>query len=236
MAPWTNEFRVVTDGGKPKWMKVQATPEKFEDGRIVWHGYLQDVTTLKADEAQILQMAYNDTLTGLPNRRLLLDRLQQSIVSNARRNEHGAVLFIDLDNFKQLNDTYGHDMGDQLLSEVARRLRKLMRKSDTVARLAGDEFVIFLEWLGPDRAIAEQKTCAVAEKVLTTLAKPFQSGHTVHFGTASVGAVCFDGSIRSVDSILKDADSAMYSAKKAAVMPSACSNRQDLLRPDNRFA
>lgn len=215
MAPWTNEFRVVTDGGKPKWMKVQATPEKFEDGRVVWHGYLQDVTALKADEAQIRQMAYNDTLTGLPNRRLLLDRLQQSIASNSRRNDHGAVLFIDIDNFKQLNDTHGHETGDLMLAEIARRLRKLVRKSDTVARLAGDEFVVLLEGLGRVKSIAEQKTSTVAGKILSGLVQPFQSGQAKHVATASVGGACFDGSATSVDEIIKNADTAMYAAKKS---------------------
>jgi diguanylate cyclase (GGDEF)-like protein len=215
MAPWTNEFRVVTDGGKPKWMRVQATPEKFEDGRIVWHGYLQDVTALKADEAQIRQMAYNDTLTGLPNRRLLLDRLQQSIAANGRRNEQGAVLFIDIDNFKLLNDTHGHDTGDQLLAEIARRLRKLVRKSDTVARLAGDEFVVLLEGLGRDRATAEQKASAIGSKILSVLVQPFHDGKVKHVATASVGGVCFDGSAKSVDEIIKNADTAMYAAKKS---------------------
>ena len=215
MAPWTNEFRVVTDGGKPKWMKVQATPEKFDDGRVVWHGYLQDVTALKADEAQIRQMAYNDTLTGLPNRRLLLDRLQQSIASNGRRNDHGAVLFIDIDNFKQLNDTHGHDTGDQLLAEIARRLRKLVRKSDTVARLAGDEFVVLLEGLGRDKSIAEQKASTVGGKILSGLLQPLQNGQAKHVATASVGGVCFDGSAKSVDEIIKNADTAMYAAKKS---------------------
>jgi diguanylate cyclase (GGDEF)-like protein len=215
MLPWSNEFRVVTDGGKPKWMKVQALPEKYDDGRIVWHGYLQDVTALKADEAQIRQMAYNDTLTGLPNRRLLLDRLQQSIVSNGRRNDHGAVLFIDIDNFKQLNDTHGHETGDMMLAEIARRLRKLVRKSDTVARLAGDEFVVLLEGLGRIKSTAEQKTSAVAAKILAALVQPFEHGQVRHVATASVGGVCFDGSASSVDEIIKNADTAMYAAKKA---------------------
>lgn len=215
MTQWSHEFRVVTDGGKAKWMKVQATPDLQKDGHIVWHGFLQDVTASKADEAQFRSLAYNDTLTQLPNRRLLLERLQQTIASCARRNEWAAVLFIDLDNFKLLNDTHGHDMGDLLLIEIAKRLKKVVRRSDTVARLAGDEFVVLLDGLGRDKVLANQKVSLIAEKILSSLNKGVDLGAFVAPASASIGAISFDGSAKSVDDILKHADTAMYEVKKS---------------------
>jgi diguanylate cyclase (GGDEF)-like protein len=215
MQQWVHEFRVVTDGGKAKWMKVQATPELQIDGRIVWHGYLQDVSGSKADEAQFRSLAYNDTLTQLPNRRLLLERLQHTIASCARRNECAAVLFIDLDNFKLLNDTHGHETGDLLLIEIAKRLKRLVRRNDTVARLAGDEFVVLLEGLGRDKAAANQKVALVAEKFLAAFARNFDLGRVTANISASIGAISFDGSAKSVDDILKHADTAMYEVKNS---------------------
>ena len=215
MTRWVHEFRVVTDGGKAKWMKVQATPEMHENGRLTWHGYLQDVTGSKADEAQMRSLAYIDTLTQLPNRRLLLDRLQQTIAGCARRNECAAVLFIDIDNFKLLNDMHGHGTGDLLLVEVSRRLKKLVRRNDTVARLAGDEFVVLLEGLGRDKATANQKAALVCEKILASLSKGFELGAVSTVVSASIGALSFDGNAKSVDHILKDADTAMYEVKRS---------------------
>ncbi len=215
MLQWMHEFRVVTDGGKAKWMKVQATPEMHDNGRIIWHGYLQDVTGSKADEAQIRSLAYIDTLTQLPNRRLLLDRLQQTIAGCARRNECAAVLFIDIDNFKLLNDTHGHGTGDLLLVEVSKRLKKLVRRNDTVARLAGDEFVVLLECLGKDKASANQKVAMVSEKILAAFGKGFDLGKMTTPVSASIGAISFDGNAKSVDHILKDADTAMYEVKRS---------------------
>ncbi len=215
MTQWVHEFRVVTDGGKAKWMKVQATPELQTDNRIVWHGYLQDVTASKADEAQIRSLAYNDMLTQLPNRRLLLERLQQTIASSARRNECAAVLFIDLDNFKLLNDTHGHETGDLLLIEIAKRLKKLVRRNDTVARLAGDEFVVLLEGLGREKAAANLRVAMIAEKILGSFSKGFDLGRLTTNISASIGAISFDGSAKSVDDILKYADTAMYEVKKS---------------------
>ena len=215
MTQWVHEFRVVTDGGKAKWLKVQATPELQGNDRIVWHGYLQDVTASKMDEAQIRSLAYNDTLTQLPNRRLLLDRLQQTIAGCARRNECAAVLFIDLDNFKLLNDTHGHETGDLMLIEVAKRLKKIIRRNDTVARLAGDEFVVLLEGLGREKSVANQKVAMIAEKILVSLGKSYDLGKVNAASSASIGAISFDGAAKSVDDILKHADTAMYEVKKS---------------------
>ena len=212
---WAHSFRVVTDGGKPKWLKVQATPELKSDGTVIWHGYLQDVTSSKADEDNIRALAFNDPLTKLPNRRYLADRLQQTIAACGRRNDHAAVLFIDIDSFKQLNDTHGHDAGDRVLVEMARRLTHVSRKNDTVARLAGDEFVVLMDDLGRDWLSAKQNAEGIAEKVLAAIRKPFKFGEEEHRVTCSIGVITFDGKAKSVDDILKFADTAMYNVKKS---------------------
>jgi diguanylate cyclase (GGDEF)-like protein len=212
---WSHSFQVVTDGGKPKWLKVQATPELKADGTVIWHGYLQDVTSSKADEDDIRALAFNDSLTKLPNRRYLADRLQQTIAACGRRNDHAAVLFIDIDSFKLLNDTHGHDAGDKVLVEMARRLTQVSRKNDTVARLAGDEFVVLMDDLGRDWLGAKQNAGSIAEKVLTAIRKPFKLGEVEHRLTCSIGVITFDGRAKSVDDILKFADTAMYNVKKS---------------------
>ncbi len=212
---WAHSFQVVTDGGKPKWLKVQATPELKSDGTVIWHGYLQDVTRSKADEEDIRALAFNDALTKLPNRRYLADRLQQTIAACARRNDHAAVLFIDLDSFKLLNDTHGHDAGDRVLVEMARRLMQVSRKNDTVARLAGDEFVVLMDDLGRDWLSAKQNAEGIAEKVLAAIRKPFKLDEVEHRVTCSIGVITFDGKSKSVDDILKFADTAMYNVKKS---------------------
>ncbi len=212
---WAHTFQVVTDGGKPKWLRVQATPELKSNGAVIWHGYLQDVTASKADEENIRAMAFNDPLTKLPNRRYLADRLQQTIAACARRNEHAAVLFIDVDNFKKLNDTHGHDAGDAVLVETARRLSRVSRKNDTVARLAGDEFVLLMDDLGRDWLVAKQNAESIAEKALAAIRIPFKCGGHEHRVTCSIGVITFDGKSKSVDDILKFADTAMYNVKNS---------------------
>jgi diguanylate cyclase (GGDEF)-like protein len=212
---WIQDFRVVTDGGKTKWLKVQATPEQMADKSTVWHGYLQDITATKADEAAIRNLAYNDALTKLPNRRSLIERMEQSIASCQRRNEFSALFFIDLDNFKTFNDTYGHDVGDLLLIEISRRLKHVVRRNDTVARLAGDEFVVLLDNLGATKVDAVEKASAIAEKIAESFRVPVQLGNLTQSATASIGGVTFSGDMTSVDEVLRLADAAMYDVKKS---------------------
>ena len=169
-------------------------------------------------EERIRQLAFVDPLTHLPNRRMLQDRLGQSIARLKRNGGHGALLFLDLDNFKNLNDTHGHTFGDLLLTTVAQRLRECVREADTVARLGGDEFVVLLEALDShaDQAVAQAKT--VADKVLATLAEPYRlpgpagSEPVVHVCTASIGLVPLDGA-SDPDHAQRRADAAMYQAK-----------------------
>jgi diguanylate cyclase (GGDEF)-like protein/PAS domain S-box-containing protein len=202
--------------GAHKIILNSAVPIRDQDGRIAGAVVLnQDITERKTAEERIEQLAFYDALTGLPNRRLLLDRLQQ-VQAAVRRNAcHGALLFIDLDHFKDLNDSLGHDVGDQLLQQVARRLLDCVRASDTVARLGGDEFVVILEDLSPERATAAAQARQVGIKVLEKLSAPYQLGSQVQRSTPSIGATLISASDSSMDDLLKHADLAMYRSKEA---------------------
>jgi diguanylate cyclase (GGDEF)-like protein/PAS domain S-box-containing protein len=176
---------------------------------------IEDISHRKAAEDEINKLAFYDSLTLLPNRRLLLDRLKRALVSSARTAEVGALLFIDLDEFKTLNDTLGHDVGDLLLQEVAKRLLTCVRERDTVARLGGDEFVVMLEGLSANNDDVAQRCELVGEKILTTLGQPYSlGGHDVR-STPSIGVTLFDGQINLIDELLKQADLAMYQSKAA---------------------
>ena len=203
------------DGGEyPKWLTISAVTDAQG---VVTHyvGTHFDISERKRTEERIHQLAFNDQLTGLPNRSLLLDRLQQSIDGCARRGSHSALLFIDLDNFKILNDTLGHDKGDLLLREVAQRLRNCVRESDTVARLGGDEFVIILKDLSPNQLEAAAQVEIAGEKIITTLNREYHLGHHRHHSTPSIGAVVFGRNEETREDLLKQADLAMYQAKAA---------------------
>jgi diguanylate cyclase (GGDEF)-like protein/PAS domain S-box-containing protein len=174
-----------------------------------------DITLRKRTEDEIRHMAFYDPLTHLPNRRLLLDRLQQLCAARARNDEIGAVLFIDLDHFKQLNDTQGHDQGDVLLQQVAQRLLGCVREVDTVARLGGDEFVVALALLGVDITEAQTGALAVADKILESMARPFELPNTSWRLSASIGLAMLTDARKLPEDSLKDADQAMYAAKDA---------------------
>jgi len=175
----------------------------------------RDITKRKQAESEIHSLAFYDALTRLPNRRLLMDRLNQAMASSARNGQYGAILFLDLDNFKTLNDTRGHDIGDLLLVEVARRLQDCVREGDTVARFGGDEFVLILEGLSPkqDEAAAQAET--VAEKVRTLINQPYKLNRLVHHSSTSIGINLFFNHLGKVDELFKQADMAMYQAKQA---------------------
>jgi diguanylate cyclase (GGDEF)-like protein/PAS domain S-box-containing protein len=176
---------------------------------------LTDITMSKAASDEIKSLAFYDPLTKLPNRRLLLDRLRQSLITHARSRQRGALLFIDLDHFKTLNDTLGHDVGDLLLQQVAERLINCVREGDTVARLGGDEFVILLENLSDKLFDAAAQTELIGNKILINLNQPYQLVAHEHHSTPSIGATIFVGGQHQIDDYLKQADIAMYQAKKA---------------------
>ena len=172
-----------------------------------------DITANKKAENEINSLAFYDPLTDLPNRRLLLDRLRQAMAYGVRSANHGALLFIDLDNFKTLNDTLGHDTGDLLLRQVAQRLSSCVREGDTVARLGGDEFVVMLQDLSNDPLEAASLAEVVSEKLLAVCSQPYQLAGCTHHSTTSIGIALFVGHKESIDELMKRADLAMYQAK-----------------------
>ncbi len=198
----------------PKWLTITAV--KGSDC-IVTHyvGTHIDITERKSAEKEIQLLAYYDPLTRLPNRRLLMDRLQQALASSARIGRKGGLLLIDLDNFKTLNDTLGHQIGDLLLQQVAQRLASCVREGDTVARLGGDEFVVLLEGLSEKSIEAAAQTEAIGEKILAALSQPYQLAMHEHQSTTSIGATLFNDNHLATDELMKQADIAMYQAKKA---------------------
>ena len=175
----------------------------------------REISARKQAEADIERPAFFDSLTGLPNRRLLIDRLTQAVAASARHASYGALLFIDLDNFKILNDTRGHHMGDELLKQVASRLADCVRTVDTVARLGGDEFVVMLEELGATELEAGAQAEAVGKKVLAALNLHFELGGQQHHSSPSIGVTLFFDRQQSVDELLQRADLAMYQSKAA---------------------
>lgn len=214
---YSYEYRLRNSEGHYVWVEEIGTVERHEPGGAAetMRGILLDVSQRKAAETEIQHLAFYDPLTGLPNRRLWLDRLHKLVDASPHSVEHGAVVFIDLDNFKTLNDTHGHEMGDLLLKEAAQRLQSAVRKNDLVARLGGDEFVVLLkggrEPLPDFRRNAER----VAEKIRATMDKPYQLHGTEHHSTASIGIYVFDSATDSVSDMLKRADLAMYQSKAA---------------------
>lgn len=215
--PFRNfEISRLLENGSVHHVSVSGDPVFDEQGRFT--GYLgigTDITRAKEAQNQIQSLAFYDPLTGLPNRRLLMDRLKVAIANLVRHQRKGALLFVDLDNFKQLNDTLGHDVGDLLLKQVATGLAACVREGDTVARLGGDEFVIMLEDLSDDLSDAQAQAAKVADKVLQTLNQSYRLGEDERHVTPSIGVALFGAEAESVDEPLKRADIAMYKAKAA---------------------
>jgi diguanylate cyclase (GGDEF)-like protein/PAS domain S-box-containing protein len=193
---------------------LTITAVKDQDGSVTnYVATLFDITLSKAAADEIEHLAFYDPLTGLPNRRLLMDRLKPALASSHRSGRKCALLFIDLDNFKMLNDTLGHDFGDLLLQQVAERLTSCVREVDTVARLGGDEFVVMLEDLSEQTTEALEQTEVVGNKILSTLNQSYLlTTHNYH-STPSIGAILFNGYEQTIDELLKQADIAMYHAK-----------------------
>jgi diguanylate cyclase (GGDEF)-like protein/PAS domain S-box-containing protein len=208
------ELMVHSKSGATLWVELEVVSVQATSATLThWVAVGRDITQRKSAEDTIRHLAFFDALTDLPNRQLLMDRLQQALAQSARTGQHGALMFIDLDHFKILNDTLGHHMGDQLLQQVAQRLTQSVRKTDTVARLGGDEFVVMVDDLSTDAQAAAFKSRALAEKVLHTLREPFQIAGHQHFATPSIGVTAFDGRQADVGELLKQADLAMYQAK-----------------------
>lgn len=200
--------------GDAFWVELDIVPvEHVSRGLTHWVSVARDITERKAAVDEIEHLAFYDVLTQLPNRKLLMDRLERALAQGAHSDTIGALMFIDLDHFKVLNDTLGHAKGDLLLQKVASRLSGCLRLSDTVARLGGDEFVVMLEDLGADSLNAINYADRVGEKILSTLSEPYELQGHQHHGTCSIGITCFNRQGQSVGDLLKQADLAMYQAK-----------------------
>ena len=191
---------------------VEVSGVQVEGGHLVT---MQDLSERKAAEEEINHLAYYDPLTRLPNRRLLMDRLQQALATSARHQRSGALLLLDLDNFKTLNETRGHDSGDSLLQEVAHRLRSCLHEDDTVARQGGDEFVVVLEALGDNPEEAAARSEEVGQRILSVLREPYRLAGGEYHSSISMGITIFSGMRETVDELLKRADLALYQAKNA---------------------
>lgn len=221
---YTFEVQHRCKDGRLLWGEVRSKPERNAQGAVVgFHGITREITARKLLEDQVRQLAYHDPLTNLPNRRMLNDRLSQAMAASKRSGRHGAVVFLDLDRFKTLNDTHGHEAGDLLLLEVTARLKTCVREVDTVARFGGDEFVVMLAELDTDLQVSRSQAQAIAEKIRVALAAPYQLNlHqegaadlvVEHHGSASIGVAIFLGHEASPGDILKWADTAMYQAKE----------------------
>lgn len=211
-----HEIPIRRRDGSSFWMDLDIVYVRADDGAVThWIAVGRDVSQRREDERKIHDLAYFDPLTQLPNRRMLMEQLVTALSRCARSGQEGALMFIDLDHFKVLNDTMGHVHGDLLLLRVADRLRHSVRRSDIVARLGGDEFVVMLQGLGTDPETARQKARTVANKILARMAEPFDLDGAKHYSTTSIGVAGFNAGHPGVDDLLKQADLAMYQAKSA---------------------
>ncbi|MDP1534783.1 MAG: diguanylate cyclase [Rubrivivax sp.] len=210
------EYRIKASNGFTRWVNERGRVTAGPSGQALWlDGLIFDVSERKAAEIMVRDLAFNDTLTGLPNRRLLLDRINHEIAISERTGRHGALLFIDLDNFKTINDTLGHEAGDQVLVDVSDRLVASVRESDTVARLGGDEFVVILSNLGSTIDEAAAEATELGNKILVVLSQPYRLGAQLRNCTPSMGITTFCGHQASAGQLLRQADLAMYKAKSA---------------------
>ncbi len=214
---YSYEYRLRKLNGDYLWVEEigSVVREEADSAPEAMRGILLDISQRKQAESEIQHLAFYDPLTGLPNRRLWLDRLHKLVDASPHSVEHGAVVFIDLDNFKTLNDTFGHDIGDLLLKEAAHRLQSAVRKNDLVARLGGDEFVVLLKGGREAPEVFRRNAEMVAEKIRAAMDRPYRLGGTEHHSSASLGVYVFDTANDSVSEMLKRADLAMYQSKAA---------------------
>jgi len=213
---WQGEIWNQRKNGEifPAWLNISAVINN--KGNVTnYIGSFVDITQRKQAENEIYSLAFYDPLSQLPNRRLLLNNLQHAIAVSARNQTGGALLFLDMDNFKTLNDTRGHDIGDLLLIEVAKRLQECLREGDTVSRFGGDEFVMLLEGLSGEKAQAAAQARGVGEKVLEALSQPYLLEGSEFHSSSSMGITLFASHSGKLDELLKHADTAMYEAKRS---------------------
>ncbi|HJV28627.1 MAG TPA: EAL domain-containing protein [Aromatoleum sp.] len=212
---WQGEIRLCRKNGEtfPAWLSISEVVDRT--GTVTnYVGSFIDISQRKQAEELIHSLSFYDALTGLPNRRLLLDRLRQTVMSGKRKRHHGAILFIDLDDFRALNDTRGHEVGDELLVGVSRRIRACVHGEDTVARLGGDEFAVVLEGLSTERDPAAMQAREVAKRIHDAIGQPIELGGQEYVGTSRIGISLFSAGETSVEELLKLADASMFQAKR----------------------
>tara|TARA_R110002049_G_scaffold144478_3_gene306744 strand:+ start:8907 stop:10832 length:1926 start_codon:yes stop_codon:yes gene_type:complete len=209
----SREINSVNSSDKDIWLECRIVPTLLNTKTHLLIQFI-DLTDRKHLEEELRHIAFHDALTKLPNRRLLQDRLLHALHTSKRQNKHAAIIFLDLNKFKQLNDTHGHELGDQLLIEVASRLQRNAREADTVARLGGDEFVVLLEGLNENLTSATEQVNMIANNISTTLSEEYILGTIRHHGSVSLGIKIFKGDKTTPKEILKEADEAMYKVKK----------------------
>ncbi len=213
---WAGEILDQRRNGEiyPKWLTITAI--KDDHGNIAQYvGMFSDITERKQREEEIRNLAYSDPLTKLPNRRSFMEHLCTTIAASARYGNYGAVLFIDLDYFKELNDSLGHEYGDLLLLEAGKRIKSCVREMDTVARLGGDEFVVLTEGLSTDKSEAMQNISVVANKIREAMAQPYKLKEHEYQGSSSIGIKLFHGASEPLETLLEHADMAMYQVKRS---------------------
>ena len=213
---WAGEIWDKRKSGQiyPKWLTISAVKNEHQE-TTHYVAIFSDITARKQAEEEIHNLAFYDSLTKLPNRRLFLDRFRAALAASARRDDYGAVLFIDLDRFKALNDTLGHDYGDLLLIEVGMRIKSCVREMDTVARFGGDEFVVLIEAIGNDRDDATFKVSLVAEKIREVLSQSYKLKEHEHHSSPSIGISLYHGHDEPMDVLIEHADMAMYQVKNS---------------------
>jgi diguanylate cyclase (GGDEF)-like protein/PAS domain S-box-containing protein len=210
----SSELLYYTKERDPYWIEMEMVPFNDENGNNThWVMVGRDITERKKSETHIHRLAFFDVLTGLPNRRLLMERVDRLLAHAREQAGHGALLFIDLDHFKYVNDARGHAIGDALLRNVAGRLSALVRKGDTVARVGGDEFVVLLAHLGDDVRLATHSALLVAEKIRRAITEPAELDGQYYDSSASIGVTLLSHPNQSVHDLLREADTAMYRAK-----------------------
>ena len=217
----TGEARII---GKPRELEGQrkdgsvfpmtlSVTKVALNGRVSFVGVVSDMTQRRRDEEEIRRLAFYDPLTQLPNRRLLMDHLRHAMLTSIRTGQRGAVMFLNLDHFKSINDNLGHDMGDLLLQQVSRRLQSSVREGDIVARVGGDEFVLVLESIGSKEHEAAARAESIANQVITSLGQPYSLQGKAYHCTPSIGIVMFLQDAGNLEGLLKQADAGMYQAK-----------------------
>ncbi|MFM1782689.1 MAG: hypothetical protein RIS14_442 [Pseudomonadota bacterium] len=209
LTPWNMQFRLWSNSGLYRWHEAKSIPERKPDGSILWHGYMHDIQEMKDAEEKIRQMVVHDGLTGLANRSLLESHARTEIAHAERNQSSFCLMFLDMDNFRYINDRFGHGIGDRLLQEFGKRLRTTLRKSDFLSRVGGDEFVILLRGIRqPERIMA------ISEKIFAGITEPYQIDGKVMKASASIGAAIYPEHGLDLVALERSADNAMYDSKR----------------------